>query len=307
MASKKISDTGTPSSSSADKTPAGVSPSRAGVQAGLPTTPDLKAKFGAQKIPLAGDFSDLIDVADIGRKAVGTTSGSGLELATDGRLQIKKGPGITFGSDNAVTINCGTNLSVDSSGKLNADPFQKGMIIMFSGTSVPTGWALCDGAAGRPNLVDRFVLGGSLADVGSQGGTALSGSKTAKNFSIITDAVSSTGTVSVEKHWLTIEEIPTHSHFGGLHIEAETQGYVTSICAYGTGDDMVDKFKGNLWNQGAHIRFDMAKDMKMTHLKTSEVGGGGGHTHTASLAMDSHSHSAEVAVPYYILAFIIKL
>lgn len=46
----------------------------------------------------------------------------------------------------------------------------KGAIIMWSGSSqnIPQGWKLCDGRDNTPNLVDRFVLGGTGS--GSTGG-----------------------------------------------------------------------------------------------------------------------------------------
>ena len=46
-----------------------------------------------------------------------------------------------------------------------------GGIIMWSGDFVPSGWALCDGQAGRPDLRDRFVVGaGSRYPTGEAGG-----------------------------------------------------------------------------------------------------------------------------------------
>lgn len=49
----------------------------------------------------------------------------------------------------------------------------KGGIIMWSGTTVPEGWALCDGSNGTPNLKDRFIVGASATyPVGSTGGSA---------------------------------------------------------------------------------------------------------------------------------------
>jgi microcystin-dependent protein len=48
-----------------------------------------------------------------------------------------------------------------------------GGIIMWSGTiaAIPTGWALCDGNNGTPNLVNRFVMAaGNLYGVGEFGG-----------------------------------------------------------------------------------------------------------------------------------------
>jgi microcystin-dependent protein len=50
-----------------------------------------------------------------------------------------------------------------------------GGIIMWSGSiaSIPTGWALCDGSNGTPNLRDRFVVGaGNVYSVAATGGSA---------------------------------------------------------------------------------------------------------------------------------------
>ena len=61
-----------------------------------------------------------------------------------------------------------------------------GGIIMWSGTTIPTGWALCNGANGTPNLRNRFIVaadnisktgttsqvGSSPYDPGDTGGSA---------------------------------------------------------------------------------------------------------------------------------------
>lgn len=67
--------------------------------------------------------------------------------------------------------------------------FPSGGIIIWSGASdaVPSGWALCDGANGTPDLRDRFVVGaGSTYAVGAKGGEAV--------------------------HTLTENEMPRHRH-----------------------------------------------------------------------------------------------
>lgn len=67
-----------------------------------------------------------------------------------------------------------------------------GCIVIWSGTAdnIPTGWALCDGQDGRPDLRDRFVLGaGTSHEVGSAGGR--------------------------ETVTLTVEQMPKHSHSYG--------------------------------------------------------------------------------------------
>ena len=64
-----------------------------------------------------------------------------------------------------------------------------GGIIMWSGATnaVPSGWALCDGQNGTPNLQDRFIVGaGSSYSVNDTGGA---------------DSVT-----------LTVDQIPPHTH-----------------------------------------------------------------------------------------------
>lgn len=64
-----------------------------------------------------------------------------------------------------------------------------GVIVMWSGAadSVPSGWALCDGTSGTPDLRGRFVIGaGGSYEVGDTGG--------------------------VEKVTLTTAQMPSHTH-----------------------------------------------------------------------------------------------
>ena len=88
----------------------------------------------------------------------------------------------TDGLVNAVPIaNGGTNASSAAGARTNLDVAQAvyavpaGGIIMWSGSvaSIPTGWFLCNGANGTPNLLDRFVIAaGSTYAVAATGGNA---------------------------------------------------------------------------------------------------------------------------------------
>ncbi|MCK4730475.1 MAG: hypothetical protein KAT28_04100 [Candidatus Aenigmarchaeota archaeon] len=62
-----------------------------------------------------------------------------------------------------------------------ADIIPSGLIVMWSGTydNIPTGWGLCDGTSGTPNLTDRFIYGvnasyasGNDGDINATGGSS---------------------------------------------------------------------------------------------------------------------------------------
>ena len=78
-----------------------------------------------------------------------------------------------------------------------------GGIILWSGSAatIPSGWSLCDGSNGTPNLVNRFVLGANATSptVGTIGGT---------------------GTVTLEAN-----NLPAHTHpFTFNYIETSVSG-----------------------------------------------------------------------------------
>jgi len=69
-----------------------------------------------------------------------------------------------------------------------------GLISLWSGAigSIPSGWLLCDGTNGTPNLKDRFIVGaGNLYSVGGTGGSTdaivVSHTHTATSTSTVTD------------------------------------------------------------------------------------------------------------------------
>ena len=63
-----------------------------------------------------------------------------------------------------------TNIKTNITALQDAMPV--GSIIMFNGKAeeIPSGWAICNGENGTPNLIDRFILGSTYA--GSTGGAS---------------------------------------------------------------------------------------------------------------------------------------
>jgi hypothetical protein len=87
-----------------------------------------------------------------------------------------------------------------------------GLISMWSGSigSIPSGWYLCDGSNGTPNLTDRFIIGaGSTYAVNGTGG--------ASSVTLVTaNMPSHTHTVNDSGH--------THSFFAAISSSAATGG-----------------------------------------------------------------------------------
>ena len=76
----------------------------------------------------------------------------------------------SYGDNGQVLVSQG-----DSANPTWGDAFVTGMIMLWSGSTatVPSGWRLCDGGGGTPDLRNRFVVGaGSSYGVNAKGGSA---------------------------------------------------------------------------------------------------------------------------------------
>lgn len=95
-----------------------------------------------------------------------------------GTPTTRAGYGIT---DAQATLVSGTNIktidgvSVLGAGNITTNQVPAGLISMWAGTSPPTGWALCNGAGGTPDLRGMFIVGYDPSDadynaIGDNGG-----------------------------------------------------------------------------------------------------------------------------------------
>jgi hypothetical protein len=84
------------------------------------------------------------------------------------------------GTPSAPTASAGTNTTQLATTAFvttatTAVAFPSGGIVMWSGSiaSIPSGWYLCDGSNGTPDLTDKFIVGaGSSYDPEDEGGSA---------------------------------------------------------------------------------------------------------------------------------------
>ncbi|WP_350304994.1 tail fiber protein [Photorhabdus viridis] len=272
-----------------------TNPENINIETQGPSISDLKNRFKEGSIPLQTDFANLIDIADIGRRAVGKapdqtdTPNSALRLDSHGRLVVKAGNGIT----------------IDSNG-VNIDPnriFPKGMIVMFSGNSAPDGWTFCDGNNGTPDLRSRFVMCGETISETGKSSNKASGSGDGKNFSKNTTSTVVLVNVTVQNTTLTESQIPEHKHIESMPYY-NTQGFAYGHITIGKTDYKLDNSNnGYIWTKS----YGTDSSGSDYHPYTSNIGYGEGHNHNATASSPSHTHSVDVVPPYYILAFIMKL
>lgn len=150
----------------------------------------------------------------------------------------------------------------------------RGMIIMWHGdvSSIPAGWALCNGSNGTPNLRDRFIVGaGSSYGLGGTGGAATT----------------------------------NHGHGGGVAGHALSESQMPAHRHYYTDDDNRARnftrdgvsFVGNLDGGGSDGGGEQCSYL------TSYTGGSQPHSHGLSI----NGTTLENRPPYYALYYIMKL
>jgi hypothetical protein len=111
----------------------------------------------------------------------------------------------------------------DGSSQTTAAIIPSGVIVMWHGTlaTIPSGWALCDGTNGTPNLTDKFVYGCSASEnTGATGGDSthshtvdidltLVGGSTASVWNVDNVWMSATVADCIHRHW--VDPDPTTS------------------------------------------------------------------------------------------------
>lgn len=160
--------------------------------------------------------------------------------------------------------------------------FVRGMIMIWSGStgSIPSGWALCNGSSGTPDLRNRFIVGaGSTYAVNATGGSA---NATLPSHSHTFSG--STGAAGSHNHYVT------SSNTSSSTFTSNTQTF-TWASAGGLGNS---DYRGG------------ATSARANRARSSDIGN---HSHSMSgstAAAGSSSTNANLP-PYYALAYIMKL
>ena len=188
-----------------------------------------------------------------------------LNLAFDKQYYL----GIQVGSDTEMTPRQRLASSAYAISSENGVP--KGTIVMWAGSiaSIPTGWALCDGTNGTPDLRNKFIK--SIPNASTNPGTT-GGSATAT---------------------LTEANLPPHTHTGPAH--SHNIRYL-GHSGYSGGCNAGNLSGGWTTNApGGWVNWDTSV-YAMDNSGTGPTGAGNGS-----------SSAINISPPYYEIAFIMKM
>lgn len=130
------------------------------------------------------DYSiQIVPWEDLASYGISLNVASKVDYNPPGRLTV------TLTSTQHVTLYPNQVIAMAYFTSAEGDGIPSGGIIMWSGNVIPSGWLLCDGTEGTPDLRDRFVLGWGSRNIGDVGGE--------------------------EMHTLKVSELPSHSHIAG--------------------------------------------------------------------------------------------
>lgn len=152
-----------------------------------------------------------------------------------------------LGTPTAPTAASGTNTTqIASCAFVLANAIPSGLISLWSGTiaSIPSGWYLCNGSNGTPDLRNKFVVGAD-ADVTSIAKTTITGSATQTGGSKDAIVVSHTHTINDPQHthafsgstaeWVNGTGSPHAQGYSPNNAESGTQSAGITISSASTG------------------------------------------------------------------------
>jgi len=131
-----------------------------------------------------------------------------------------------------------------------AGAFSTGMIMMWSGTiaTIPTGWVLCNGSNGTPDLRNKFVIGAHSDSAGVAYSTVTGSNTTSggtKDAIVVSHTHTATVTDSGHSHTINTDLTKTDLVGGGSNLIYTRQPGTASTASQTTGITVANSTEGS--------------------------------------------------------------
>ena len=235
-------------------------------------------------------------------------------------------PALT-GTPTAPTASYGTNTTQVATTAFVQAAIPSGVIFLWSGSvaTIPSGWALCNGSSGTPDLRNRFVVGaGSTYSVGDTGGAntvtldatmipshthtvTTTGSTSSENAHSHTFSGTTSGQSATHSHTATVSD-PGHDHTSFTNGAPNGAGAGAALTSSSWGNTPGHAVQSN--TTGITVSNGNAS-ADHNHTQSGTTSTQAAHTHTLTLSSTAASTggglSHENRPPYYALAYIMRL
>jgi hypothetical protein len=187
-----------------------------------------------------------------------------------------------------------------------------GMIVMYTGTTAPVGWAICNGTNGTPDLRDRFIIGaGSTFNVGTPGGSYVTNNAGDHQHTVGSVSGSFNTNESGAAHSHSVNPPETGTSSAGGHSHSTGSPNSTGTAATGNTRNYATGAHGhNTSNTGSH-----SHNVNIATLNSGN--GSANHAHSGSFNTNNsnttslpghsnHTHTTDRPL-FHALMYIMKL
>lgn len=214
----------------------------------------------------------------LGTGGIGFCTGTPTTLK-QGEVMVSADMGVIY----VAPLGGGTPTTIGGGGTLPA-----GLIVMWSGllSAIPSGWNLCDGTNGTPDLRDRFVLGAHAGDdPGATGGA---------NTHTHNDHTVTQPTIAWPAGVPTAANESAHTHAAGA---------ISWPAGVPTHSGTAATFTGNALGTHAHeLPFQLPSTTSIRQTAVGTFGTGTSRAATATITTTANTTSAAVALSQAVTA-----
>ena len=191
-----------------------------------------------------------------------------------------------------------------------------GGIIMWSGSFVPDGWALCDGGTApdgtrTPNLINSFIKATNLGGIGSTGGSGTSGG-TSINTSMLPSHTHTIAHTHTQSGTFDSNETGDHAHGhstgnAGAHNHGVTQ-VLTGLGSHSAGGVNNRDYPTPpiTFTAAPNHTHSISSDGNHKHTTTISGSTGGSSTNSSGAVGQGQAHTHSVEPVFYALAYILR-